>query len=419
MRQMLILRSNRRIKVVMLTNFLYNFVMQVTSYYTVLLAQALGANGFDIGLIHCISSFAVLTTTAHVGLAVERCSIKKLMIIGIICEIAAMAIFISAPDWRWLIIAVALQGQIIRVPPLIDIIFITFANFQERATLIGLSHILWGINGIFAPITAAMIVTYCGGINSQGIRPLFYIALVILLTLLFILLYALEETYIASNIKESNKPEKKGIVKEYSGFFKNEKYAKHWTALRFFRDGFISLLYIYTPLWIVNVKGASPTVLGMFSSISAMSAMLMRVPVSILSNKLGRKKTFFLCSIFYCLGIIVLIFAPNFNFLILASILGTGYGGIGGASFTPLITMWWEAVPANERGKLYGIEGTIYAGSKFITSIIGGMLWVQGFMEFALLSPVLIELIVVIPLLYSIPETLEYKSSATLTGELR
>jgi MFS family permease len=415
---MLALPSDRRIKVVLLLSLLYNFVVQLTFPYSILFAETLGASGFDIGLVNCISSLAVFLTSAHVGLAVERYSMKKLMILDIICEIAAMAVFIAATDWRWLIIAFILQGQIIRITPLIDVIFVSFTDFQERAALISFSRVLWGFVGIFAPLIASTIVTCFGGITSKGIRPLFYVSLALLLIILFILFYALDEVSIARNMGGGNKLKEESIIKGYSSFFKVERYAKRWIVLRFFRDGFISLLQIFTPLWIINVKGASPTLLGVLSSVSVISAMVMQVPVSMLSNKLGRKKTFFLFTIFYCLGTLTLIFASDFHLLILASILGIGYGGIGGTAYTPLLTMWWETVPTNNRGKLYGIEGMIFASSKIMTSVLGGILWAHGLMEFALLSPVLIELMVVIPLLYSIPETLKFERSVAPTAHM-
>lgn len=395
---------DQKIKVTVLITTLYNFAIQLSLQYCILFAQAIGASGFDIGLMSCISAIAVLITSPYVGLAIERYSIKKLMMLAIFCEITAMIIFILASDWRWLILAFVLQGQIIRIIPLADIIFVTFTTFEERAKLIGFSRILWGLVNLIAPLLSATIVTYFGGINQQGIRPLFYLTLAILLTILFILYYALEEFTISKNTTNIGKIATKNTISEYLNFLKNEKYAKHWIALRFFKDGFASLLMIFTPLWIVNIKGATPFILGTLSIASALSAIFMQTPVSILSNRLGRKKTYFFLSAFYCMGIILLIVAPDFNFLLLASIVGSAYGGIGGTSYIPLITLWWESVPTESRGKLYGLEGMIFASSKIITSFIGGVLWGKGFMEITLLSPVLIEIAVVIPLLYIIPE---------------
>jgi MFS family permease len=142
---------------------------------------------------------------------------------------------------------------------------------------------------------------------------------------------------------------------------------------------------------------------------------LLQIPVGRLADRIGRKKAFFLFTPFYCLGLIVLIIAPSPEYLILAGILGGAGGGagigggIGGAAFIPFITMWWEMVPAGKRGKWYGLEGIITAAPRIPATIIGGILWDQGVKIPILLAPVLIEFLVVIPLLHTIPETLGSK----------
>jgi MFS family permease len=161
----------------------------------------------------------------------------------------------------------------------------------------------------------------------------------------------------------------------------------------------------FAPLWIVNVKGATPTMLGILSTLSSASAILLQVPAGRLADNIGRKKTFFIFTAFYCLGIITLILAPSPKYLMLASILGMGLGGIGGAALTPLMTMWWEGFPTENRGKVYGLEGIITASSRIPTMILGGILWDQGFKAQILLAPVLTELLIVLPLLYTVPET--------------
>ncbi len=73
--------------------------------------------------------------------------------------------------------------------------------------------------------------------------------------------------------------------------------------------------------------------------------------------------------------------------------------------FTPFITMFWEMVPHEKRGRWFGVEGLLNI-STIPASLVGGLLWERGFMVEVLLLPVLLELLVVLPLLASIPETL-------------
>ena len=137
------------------------------------------------------------------------------------------------------------------------------------------------------------------------------------------------------------------------------------------------------------------------------SAIGLQAPAGRLADKLGRKKVFFMLDVFYCLGIIVLIVAPSPEYLVLYGVLGSGLGGIGGVSFTPLITMWWESFPTKNRGKIYGLEGIILSSSRIPLTLLGGFMWDQGLKAQIFLMSLLAEFLVVVPLIYSIPETLK------------
>lgn len=66
--------------------------------------------------------------------------------------------------------------------------------------------------------------------------------------------------------------------------------------------------------------------------------------------------------------------------------------------------MHWEMVPEEKRGRWFGIEGLMNA-AVIPATILGGILWQQGFMTEALLIPILLEALVVIPILTTVPDT--------------
>lgn len=183
-----------RVKVILLVLGGYIFSVQLVSQYNVLYANALGASGLDIAFLSCISALTMGIASPFIGLAIERYSINKIMFFGFICDIIAMTIFIFATSWQMLIPGFILYTQIVRQMPIADIVIITYRKPNERATTIGLSRVFWTIIGVFASLTAAMMVTYCGGINVSGIRPLYPISIISLLASIFILYKGLEKT---------------------------------------------------------------------------------------------------------------------------------------------------------------------------------------------------------------------------------
>jgi len=403
-----------KLKVLIVAQGLYNIPFSFCSQYNMLFAQALGASGGNIGLITAISALAMLIVSPLLGLVLERHSLKKIMILGLVCDTFALAIFALAGKWWMLIPGFILYGQLIRQVSIMDIFLITVTEPDRRGTLMGVSRVTWGVTGISASLIAAAVVTYFGGINAQGIRPLYCISIILLLLITIMVFFGLDETGLSN--KENEMLEKESGIREYLKFFKGEKHIKQWIIIRLCRDGFMSLQAIFVPLWIVNFKNADAAMLGVLSTLSATSSMLMHIPAGKLADKIGRKKTFFLFSSLYCLGIITLILAPSFEFLVLAYILGWGMGGMGGVALTILITMWWEGISTENRGKLYGVEGIISASSRIPLTAIGGVLWDKGLQTLVLTLPVLAELFIVTPIMYTVPETFKNKNDLSVGG---
>jgi hypothetical protein len=67
--------------------------------------------------------------------------------------------------------------------------------------------------------------------------------------------------------------------------------------------------------------------------------------------------------------------------------------------------MFWEAVPREKRGRWFGVEGLMSLAT-IPASLLGGFLWQRGFMVEVLLAPVLLEVLVAMPILATIPDTL-------------
>jgi MFS family permease len=158
------------------------------------------------------------------------------------------------------------------------------------------------------------------------------------------------------------------------------------------------------------VKGADPYLLGVLGTVSVVTTLLLQIPMGKLADTIGRKKVFLILRLFSYIGTLILVWAPNSTALIVAGALGAmGLmvfgGGIGGISFIPFITMYWESFPAEKRGRLQGISGLLdFVGS--FASIIGGFLWQAGYMELVLLLPMLIDIVILVPTFLIIPESL-------------
>ncbi len=407
-------KLDRRIKV------LYAFIgvhvghQQLSLQYNQLYATALGANPVELGTLNSISSVAASVMSIPSGWLADRYGAKVTLLIGLSFTVAVSIIYGFAGNWLMLIPAILLYGAGSGlILPYVDILLINYGKAENRGVTISLSRTLWAIPSIFAPLLAAAIVDHFGGLTVEGaaesIRPLYYIQIVFAILVCISIARWLKEPASNSDEKSMINLESRGFIQDFRDLFKGEKWLGRYIILSTIRNIGMRTATAFVPLWMVNVKGADPFTLGTITAVGMMTYMLLQIPMGRLSDKIGRKKTFFLLRPFYFLASLLLVIAPNPNYLILVGILGGNVfggsqGGIGGVSSIPFITMQHELVPAEKRGRWHGIL-TLFGILSFPASILGGIMWQYGLMKEVLLLPVILEILILFPILYTIPDT--------------
>lgn len=394
---------DRRIKVMIIALGLYDFNIRLPMQYNQLYITDLGANPIELGSLNSMGAAFSSVVTPPIGLAADKYGVKKMILLGLSFAVAISAIYSSASNWTHLIPAIVLSGMMI-VFPFTDVIFINYTNPERRGTIMAFSRTICGLPTIFIPMIAAVIVASFGGINAQGIRPLYYIQLVLSVFVLLFVALRLQTPRITRSEKKA------GFIQEFQELLKGEKWLKRWMLLESLRMCGMRIAMPFIPLWMVKVKSADPYILGVMGTIGVIVSTLLQVPVGKLADRIGRKRVFYLLEPFNYLGTILLILAPSPQYLIFVGLLGGAGGGsigggIGGVSFVPFITMHWEMVSAEKRGRWFGISG-IFGILSVPASILGGYLWQQGYMILVLLLPMLVGALVTIPILITIPDTL-------------
>ena len=126
--------------------------------YTQLYATDLGADPVDMGILNSITSGVGGILAIPLGWVTEKYSARNVLFLGLACAALSAAISAVAGNWLMLIPAFIISARLVGIMPLADIIFITVTQPQHRATVMGLSRVVWNTLNLFAPMAAALIV---------------------------------------------------------------------------------------------------------------------------------------------------------------------------------------------------------------------------------------------------------------------
>jgi MFS family permease len=409
---------DRRIRVLYAFIGLHLTHQQLVQQYNQLYATALGASPVELGSLTSLRSVVSALIATPSGWLADRYGPKRVLLVGLACVAAIAAMYWGAGSWVVLMPAFLLmgvgQGLIM---PFVDMALITYGRPENKSMVISISRTLWAIPRTVAPLAAAVIVTQFGGITAEGIRPLYALQLgLAVVVVLAIAVWLKPAPGAAPDPPQALVRQGRGFLQDFRDVFAGERYLTRYLVLSAVRSIGMNTAMAFIPLWMVQEKQADPYILGAATIGGMVVAILLQIPVGRLSDRIGRKKAFFLLRPFSWLAELLLIVAPSPAFLILVGILGGNVsgggegGGIGGVSFIPHITMEWEMVPEAKRGRWHGILGLCRVLA-FPAAIVGGILWQQGFMVEILLLPIVLEVAIVMPILLTIPETLGRTSS--------
>jgi MFS family permease len=405
---------DRRIQVLFVFLGIHLWHRDLPAQYNQLYATSVGANPIELGSLDSAGSIASSLIAIPSGWIADRFCAKKVILMGLAMTVVVSALYSIASNWWMLIPAIILYGVYQRlVMPYVDMLFFNYSKPEQRSMVMSLSRTLWAIPRLVTSIVAAVIVTYFGGVNAEGIRPLYVIQLA-LGTFVFLAI----ALWLAPSTASTDYPAKNrsrgagnGFVADFRDVFSGERWLKRWLVIMILRNMSTRLAMTFVPLWIVDVKGADPYILGLMGLGNTLVGVVMQLPAGRLADRIGRKHAFYLFRPFIYVGTLLMVVAPAPEYLIIVGMLGYlglmsggSEGGLGGVSFIPLMTMNFELVPEQKRGRWIGLLGFCNILS-FPVSILGGVMWQQGLMMEVLLCSIVLDLIA-IPIIQTVPETL-------------
>lgn len=394
-------RQKRNYRVAITRSAANSLLLNLSSQYDSIYTVALGAGSVELGTVNSIGNGIGALIAAPVGWLVDRYGLKRFYLLGMALLAGSALTYALAGGWPAIAAATILASVSMRLTSTgCSVICADSVENRDRATAQNICVTLASLLSMFAPLVAARMITASGGLNAEGIRPLYYVRFV---GYILILLFVAAQLRNPSLNHRTGMDASRGFVSGFRQLFEGEKPLRRWLAVVSITWLPMAMTAPFFQLYAHQAKGADQYLLGIMATATVMTRILFGIPLGRLADKIGRKKVIYILTPLWYSSYVLLVFSNNAITLVLAGALQTFY--LISSGMTNAMTI--ELVPVERMGKWSGLLGLVRGLVTIPAPILGGLIWDHLDPAYVFLIPLVVDLVVKVPLLTTIPETLE------------
>ena len=393
-------RQPRNFNIIVARSTFNEFLTGLTFPYDSIYVVALGASSVQLGLVNSVGNAASALIAVPAGWLVNRFGVKHYFTLGIGLLALATLIFAVAPTWGWIVGGMLLMSIATRLSGTACGVTCTASlRNRDRGTGMGLCSALSSGAGLIAPLLAASLVTLFGGVNVSGLRPLYLLRFAGTIVMLGMVTWLLREL---PNMRGQSKVWRFSLKQDMSELFTGRMPLKRWIAISLL--GWLPTVMVgpFMLLYAHEIKGADAYTLGLMGATTTAVGVFMGIPLGRLADRIGRKKVLYLLAPGNYVAWGLLVLAPGPLVLVIAA----GLWGFSQLALMVTEAMSNELVPLPQIGRWKGLLAFSRGLIGIPAPLISGLLWDNIGPASIFLIPVAVDLCLRLPLLATIPETL-------------
>lgn len=360
-------KQKKPFKVNLLKNIIRNFSDALTLQYQAIFMSALGADPIEIGYVNSIGGVAGAVLSIPIGWLTTKWGIRNIFLTGLPLLILSSAIFAIAQSWEITLVALVISMIAVRLSMTgCPLVCGNTLNNEERVTGMQLCDTISAMPRLVAPIVAAYIITAYGGLNVEGIRPLYWIrSLGLIIALLLIYKYFNNPSHMSIETAQST------LLGDLRRIFKEGVKVKHWILYLMFSTFPMYIGNTFTPLYLAEVQGTNEVILGWMFTASWLAVIVLALPIGRFADRFGRKKMILLMTPLYCASLFLIVYAWDVKILLLSGFL-SGFFTLMAVTQGAITA---ELVPRELLGSWFGVLGLFRGVIGIISPIVGGVIW--------------------------------------------
>jgi len=300
-------------------------------------------------------------------------------------------------SWQWLIPGVILLGLGYRLGSCSVICDVSLPN-RDRATAKALCEGVGSLPTLLGPIAGAAVVMLLGGVAVHSIRTLYWIYFVVGLVPT---IYAYR--HLPEIRREQPAATRLNVVADFGEVFRQGRALKRYAGLVAASEFTMVMLLTFMYPYAYEVGAATPFVLGAMSTAVTLAEVVFSTVFGRLADRVGRKRAYLLLTPLFVTGNLILILSPTPGLMVVAGLM-FGFRLIGSVVYSSIGP---ELVPANCIGRWRGMVGLVQSLAAMAAPIVGGYLWEGLGPATIFAAATAIDLLVAVPLIRSLPETLD------------
>lgn len=387
-------------KILIARKSLGGFFNGLTQQYVSVYIVELGFRETDVGKIRSLSFLLGTVPSMLLSFLADLASRRVAYLAVLLVE--ALSALLYFADGSIYVLILADLFSILSFFALTNIENILLADYVrggKRAFVFGLANSVVTIASTIAPLVAAYIVNMFGGISAKGIRPLFAVRFLGLLSGI-----ALAYTFI-QDVRSFKVHGTASAIKESIEVVRLNPWLKRWILLEILGGYVFSISAPFEMIYAVRVKGADEFVLGMMGFALNVGTIILSPLVGRLADRIGRIKTILLMRPLYYLSVILLLAAPSPEYLVIAWL----FRGAFFATSSAFQTVALELVPYYYRGRWSAVRSFFSMLFRSPAPYIGGLLYTIVAPEAPFVVAILVDLFLRVPIIYRTPETVDRK----------